>query len=906
MRWSAVSFAPWLLIATAVAPPAGAVLVPGGGPARQDCLLQLAADGVGFPAGKTPKGVSCADGDACDLDGRRDGVCTFAVAVCVNQTTRTCQPGQVTAVTLAAKKSAVDAATLQAIVGGLALPTSDAACSAALPLAVPLPGPNGKGEIRPARVSLKGTARAGGRKDGDTFRLTCIPTTVAGATTTSSTITPPTTPTTTTTTTIGPIPPGTPGAGLDAAITSAVVATDGTVTVTFSLTDGDGVPVTPMTASTDNPSQARVRFTIARLDVVDVPVEGLSTPFTRYRSYIVPSAGQPGYDANGTLALVDAAAGRYTYTFATQLPAGYPATATHTVGAQVEREYAGETLVANPLFDFVPAGGAVTTVRQLTTTAQCNSCHDPLAIHGGGRREVGLCQLCHTDQGFDPQTGNSIELQQMVHAIHMGKELPSIVDGPVGAIYQIVGFQNQAVVFAEKVDACAGGALAGLPCSTDADCPNGTCTGSTATGIGFPQDIRNCDVCHADGATAETHRTRPSTTACTGCHDDVNPSQSTTAAGPPGTNHVAGAQPDTLCRLCHTPTGEEFGISVAGAHTVPLRATSLAGLSGELVSASGSPGAAVTVTFRLRNGDGTPLMTLTGMNRVALSISGPSTDFGGGTPPVTTPTIAGGGAGGMLSGPDGSGVFTYTTTVGNGIPGGATGTWRVGLEARRTVSVDGQNVSEAIQNVVADFSVDATPVAARRTVVDQAKCAACHGTFSVDFSVHGNLRNQVDYCVLCHNPNVTDFARRVGVAGADPANEPIDLKHMIHKIHTGEELETQPYVIYGFGGSANDFGEVLFPGNRADCEQCHLSGTQLLPLPSGLLPTRLSEVDMGMETVVGSVPPIQDACLSCHDGESAALHAQLNTTMGGAEACGACHGEGAAFAVSTVHASASP
>lgn len=886
-----------------------ATLVPGGGPARQDCLAQLAADGVGFPAGKTPKGVTCADGDSCDLDGERNGVCLLSVAFCLNQATRSCQPGQVTSVTLKTKKkSPIDPAPLQAAIDSLPLPTSESVCSSAAVLSVPLPGPDKRGEVKPTQVLVKAVAKAGGRSDRNKWKLTCIPTTVAGVTVTTTTTTSTSVvgPTTTTTSTIGPIPPGSPGAGLEAAITAATIDAGGVVTVTFTLTDGAGVPVTPVLGSTSNPAQARVRFTIARLDVDDETVEGFTTDFTRYRSYIVPSAGQPGYDSGGTLALVDAATGVYTYTFATTLPAGFPTGNTHTVGAQVERSYQGETLVANPLYDFVPSGAPVTVVRQVTTTAQCNGCHDPLAIHGGGRREYGLCQLCHTDQGFDPQTGNSIELQEMIHAIHMGKELPSIVDGPVGSIYEIIGFQNQPVVFAEKVQACAGGALNGVPCEDDADCPNGTCTGSAATGIGFPQDVRNCGVCHTDGATAETSRTRPSTTACTGCHDDVNPSETTTEAGPPGTNHLAGPQPETLCRLCHTPTGEEFGISVTGAHTLPTRSTQLAGLSGELLSASGAAGGAVTVTFRLRNGDGTALTTLTGLNRVALALSGPTIDLGGATPPVTTPVIFGGGASGMLSGPDGSGVFSYTTTVGNGIPAGATGSWRVGLEARRPVTVDGQSVNEAMQNVVRDFSVDGSPVVARRTVVSQDKCASCHGVFSVDFSIHGNLRNQADYCVTCHNANVTDFARRVGVAGADPVNEPIDLKHMLHKIHTGEELAHKPYVIYGFGGSANDFAEVLFPGNRADCEQCHEAGTYLLPLPAGVLPTVQSEIVGGVETVVGATPPIQDACLSCHDSDDAALHAQLNTTSGGLEACGACHGEGAVFAVSTVHAAASP
>jgi OmcA/MtrC family decaheme c-type cytochrome len=883
----------------AAGPPrvAAGTLVPGGGNPRTDCMMQMSAEGVGFPTGKTPKGVSCADGDFCDSDGQRNGVCVFQVSLCLNQPTRACRPRSVTrAMVRAKKKFGIDVAALRASLAAIPLPTDATVCSAPVPISVPARGPGGHGRVRSRKVALKASAKGGGRKDSDTYKLTCVPTTVGGGPT------PTTTPVSTSTTTTTPITPPlvTPGAGLVSEITATTVSAQGVVTITFTLTDGAGTALVPSTASTSDPRQARVRFTIAHLDVDTATTEGQTVTFTRYRNYIVPTPGQPGYDSGGSLAAVDQARGIYTYTFATALPAGFPASETHTVGGQVQRAIGAQDLFANPLFNFVPAGGPVTTIRQVATTAECNGCHDPLAEHGGGRREVGLCQLCHTDQGFDAQTGNSIELQQMIHRIHRGTDLPSLQPpAPVGTQYAIGG------AFAEVVSACAGGALAGVPCSSSGDCPNGTCTGTTITGVSFPQDIRSCAVCHSQGATASDYLTKASTSACTGCHDDVNPSETATGAGPPGTNHVAGAQPEAFCStLCHVPTGSEFGLSVGGAHTVPQRSTQLKGLAGQFLSASGSPGGAVTVTFRLMNGDGTLLTSVAGLSTLALAISGPSSDFGGLTPPVTTPSMLGT-SGGTLTGPDASGVFTFTTTVANGIPAGGTGTWRVGMEARRNVTIAGQSgaVQEAMQNVVLDFSVDGSAVVPRRAVVDQAKCASCHGVFSQGFSIHGNLRNRVEYCVLCHNPNMSDFARRVGVSGADPNTQPIDLKHMLHKIHTGVDLTQQPYVIYGFNGSVNNFGDVRFPGNRADCEKCHLPDTFLLPLPAGLLPTQLTRIMSGANTPVGSIPPIQDACLACHDDPATAAHAATNTAPGGAEACPVCHGETGIEPVSTVHAS---
>jgi len=44
--------------------------------------------------------------------------------------------------------------------------------------------------------------------------------------------------------------------------------------------------------------------------------------------------------------------------------------------------------------------------------------------------------------------------------------------------------------YAKKVQACVGGSLAGLPCEADADCPSGTCTGTTVEGVGFTRVVR--------------------------------------------------------------------------------------------------------------------------------------------------------------------------------------------------------------------------------------------------------------------------------------------------------------------------------------------------------------------------------------------------------------------------------
>jgi hypothetical protein len=908
----------WVLAASLIAsspPSASAIVVAGGGPKRTDCLLELSTTtGQPFPAGRSALGATCADGDVCDPDATRNAVCRYSVSLCIN-TTDPALPGctardlkSVKVKATGPKGQRPDLSALEAAIAGLTLPAATPQCTAPVDLEVPVGGPDKKGEPQRGKVELSARAnRANGQKhDVDHYELVCLPAAQV----------PPSPPPT-----LPPVSPETPDVGLKAAISAASVAADGTVQVTFTLTDDAGAPVTPVLSSTTDPDEARVRFTIARLDEVQETLEGLTRQFTRYRNYITspqtsPITGQtanlPTFDSRGALAAVDPVAGIWSYTFGKKLAEGFDGNLTHTIGAQVERTVDETRFIANPLFDFVPAGGAVTTMREVVVTQQCNTCHNRLEAHGGGRREVKLCQLCHTDQAVDPDTGNSIELLNMIHRIHDGRDLPSVTNGPVGSEFTIIGFNQSRNTYAEKVTACSAGAFAGIPCTSDADCGSGgTCTSTITTGVGFPRDIRDCEACHTGGAQSAQYLNDPSTAACSSCHDDVNPGKTPTAAGAPGTGHLAGAQTEAACHLCHTPSGEEFGDSVAGAHVNPLRSTQLSGLQAELLSATGAPGGLITVTFRLSNGAGIPLTTLTGIGRLAFAASGPTSDFGGSSKPLLRVTAFPIPATeiGVLTGPDGNNVFTYTFPIEQALPADAAGTWRIGIEGRRSVTLvdpdpdDPQpTVNEALQNKVLDFSVDGSPVEPRREVVDLEKCSTCHGTFSVDFSVHGGLRNQVDYCVVCHNPRVTDFAVRAPVVpvGASPDTETVHLKVLLHKLHTGEELHERLYIVYGNRSRPVDLGEVRFPGDRRDCQTCHLEGTNLLPLPEDLLPTRLTTIVAGVETPLEERPPTQAACLACHDTEDARAHARINT-FEGVEVCHVCHGEGRVVPVSEVH-----
>src|ERR1019366_8442171 len=141
------------------------------------------------------------------------------------------------------------------------------------------------------------------------------------------------------------------------------------------------------------------------------------------------------------------------------------------------------------------------------------------------------------------------------------------------------------------------------------------------------------------------------------------------------------------------------------------------------------------------------------------------------------------------------------------VPAGSTGTFMIGAEARLPATLNAgtvlqQTVNYGAVNPVIYFSVDGSPVTPRRTVVAMANCEKCHSYLEV----HGSLRNNVTYCVICHNPENTDFTTRP--SSTDPAqkaapNQAINMALMVHKIHTGANLATfnTTYIVVGHGGA---------------------------------------------------------------------------------------------------------
>ncbi|OIP31976.1 MAG: hypothetical protein AUK47_21470 [Deltaproteobacteria bacterium CG2_30_63_29] len=209
-------------------------------------------------------------------------------------------------------------------------------------------------------------------------------------------------------------------------------------------------------------------------------------------------------------------------------PVAYEPTLTHRVAIILSG------IKTNAFLDFVPAGNTAQT-RNIVSRAACNKCHGDSKLHKGFAVE--LCVGCHNQNSFDPFSGpdglgvltaadtapagtSSVELERIVHKIHMGKDL-------------------------EK-----GFVLNGSHDYSDLQFPRGVPTDSRTP------NASDCKACHdeSNAAMTEAGNWQIGTRACGSCHDGDLP-QAHIAA-----NTVNGV---STCALCHSPGGV---VPVAAAH----------------------------------------------------------------------------------------------------------------------------------------------------------------------------------------------------------------------------------------------------------------------------------------------------------------------------------------------------
>ena len=677
-------------------------------------------------------------------------------------------------------------------------------------------------------------------------------------------------------------PPGPVGTGPWLTAPDVAIAVTGvtfvasSATIAFTLTDGNGVALDRTGLLTDG--AVAVSFVMSQLAVQS---DGTPGQYTAYTANQVAGqtgvvATQPYTESSGVFTVVDATAGKYTYALAAPLT-GIDPTLTHTVGALAVRTVNGNEVISRHTFSIRPDNGTP-IAREVVTDATCNSCHGSLNAHGGRWVAPEQCILCHQPQNSDPSSGNTLDFKVMVHKIHRGSSLPSVV---AGTPYQIVGYMNSINDFSTVV---------------------------------FPQNIARCDSCHS-GAQGDRWETAPAKAACTSCHDNT----SFTSPVPAGmVLHGGGTQPDNApCAVCHPSTGSIAGI--ADVHLTGLispTATKVV-LTIQSITNTG-PGQTPVLTFQgTVNGApadliGSPFKSITA------TIAGPTTDISA----EWGAKVQGSGAVGTLAAVDvTTGTYEYTFPASAAIPLTATGSYEVALEGY--VQPTATDPRFATLNPVLTFAVTDAEPQPRRQLVSLANCNSCH----YQLGAHGGNRNNPEYCVFCHNTTGADDAAIPRFEGSNGVvAETLDFRHMLHKIHAGTKL-TEPYVIGGFplptianpGGSPNDFAADRYPRPLTDCQACHTSKNWTLPLtastaylpstsvtmacsePPGNDTTNYCDSPFWTVTSTTTTPPQTSACTSCHDAPYTLAHAQLNTAPSGVESCATCHCAGMVEDVTLFH-----
>jgi OmcA/MtrC family decaheme c-type cytochrome len=225
----------------------------------------------------------------------------------------------------------------------------------------------------------------------------------------------------------------------------------------------------------------------------------------------------------------------------------------------------------------------------------------------------------------------------------------------------------------------------------------------------------------------------------------------------------------------------------------------------------------------------------------------------------------------------------------------------------------------------------ATGSTARRAIVSNDKCNACHTALGVAPTFHAGNRNDAQTCSFCHTVNRTN------------AGWAVNYKDIVHAIH-GAAKRSDKFSWEVSAGAT--YWKVGYPGVLKNCEQCHLTGTydfsatasasavpKLLASSTaqGAIPAAILTITTGNETVPGVyyspfvtaganyglafsataatqdptysnnlvISPISAACYSCHDSSAAKAHMVQNggsinvarsVALANTETCLVCHG----------------
>jgi OmcA/MtrC family decaheme c-type cytochrome len=621
---------------------------------------------------------------------------------------------------------------------------------------------------------------------------------------------------------------------------------------------------------------------------------------------------------------------------------------THRVAIQLSyKNAAGETILVNPYFDFtvgadgksIPVTDASQT-RKMTDVTSCNSCHEKLALHGGGRVDTQFCVMCHNPGTTDANSGNVLALSTMVHKIHAGKLLASKAATGGGENYTIWGFSNSMHDYSE---------------------------------VGFPQDLRNCTKCHSGANPAtpqgDNWKTKASRDACLTCHaskqgsDWYNVHKAINNNQDP--NAAATLMPNSACVGCHVPGTAVAPERVhwnqneenAAKYKVNIESASYDAVARVVnvkyfLSDPTNGNAAYNLVTSDCTGSGASLtcanttkfgnlrfylgyMNMVGQNTAVTEFS--ANNNGGGTANAY-----------MYKGTnDGSNHYTVQIPLpADSATAVAAGTARVvsigqikepKLEVKsisdpRPPAVPASLVNVVVQNTSTELALTGT-LNPRRQIVSNEKCNVCHGALgttsgsnTLSEAFHGGARNTVEACVVCHDANKMSSTI---MTNGTTFNESYQFKRMIHGIH-GNSKRTYPFthgntVVGAFnkdgtsktGGAPlksdveNYAAEVAWPGVGINCNVCHVNGSYKVDRgPIGAVINKPAGASDPMAWKV--VSPKAASCTACHDSPAAITHVTSfgngsfgvltqAQSIGVQEVCADCHAPGTAKAVDAVH-----
>ena len=524
---------------------------------------------------------------------------------------------------------------------------------------------------------------------------------------------------------------------------------------------------------------------------------------------------QPTAENTNTGTFTQRAVGDYDYTFFNALPADYDPAAAHVMAIYATRTVGSIRYVGNADHAFVPATpGTTPPVRDIVHTATCNGCHNPLQAHGGSRQSVQLCLTCHTQGAVDPESNNSIDFNVMLHKIHMGKHLPSVV---AGKPYSIVGNSLSVHDWSHA---------------------------------GFPQPIANCQSCHTatDSDRWVTNATRE---ACMSCHENVSDPNAMAMGA-----HPFPVPLEAVCGSCHSST-TNTARDAREAHVVPLNNPLTPALSVEILSVTvASPDDPPAVRIKALTGTraappATPVTNPAAFSWLEAQINGPNTGYvlnAYNLVRVPKEMLVN-----LVADPAVPGEFTFSLprslralvgTVGDPETDSYTLSIRPQYDPTPGAQPDNDKVDQ-LTNPTKEFGAGEV-VTPRAPVADTAKCNSCHGALTM----HGTyaLAKNTEQCALCHTSTFDTRVRQGANKQAGPTTS-LRLSTMVHRIH-GTSIAERPYKLYGYAAMAPfpivDFSEIGFPGDTRDCTKCHFTTPELtytLPLPEGDPPSQLVELD---------------------------------------------------------------